>query len=66
MYAKIKLDSKVNRAAHLNHNNAAAGAIVLPIAGFGSTGIFGVLGIWKSKNTTIDLSTWFQTKHEAI
>lgn len=45
MYAKIKLDSKVNSVAHLNHNNAAAGAIVLPIAGFGSTGIFGVLGI---------------------
>ena len=40
----INPDIIVKRAAHLNQNNAE-GAITLPIAGFCSSGIFGIFGI---------------------
>ena len=35
----------VTKAAHLNQNRAA-GAITFPIAGFCSSGIFAIFGIW--------------------
>ena len=43
-YATIRPVIIVDNAAHLNQNNAF-GAITYPMAGFCSSGIFGILGI---------------------
>jgi hypothetical protein len=44
-YATIRPVIIVDKAAHLNQKRAA-GAITFPIAGFCSSGILGILGIW--------------------
>ena len=68
-YDNIKPDTIVAKAAHLNQNRAE-GAITLLMAGFCSSGILAMLGIWtklKYHNNPIHIiptSTWIYLNNQ--